>query len=119
MAPRRWITDAVVLATYFGYYAYPEGPERMHVYYIAYGVLAAWLGYILYKGVTPSILACALLISEGGQQAICGSFKFGSIQTGEDLCVMLGGEDIYKALGSMAFAALVVIWLNQRRNSRS
>lgn len=110
----RRLFDAATIAVYFGYYVADERLARAQIYYVMCGAFMALTGMLLAHGFRPSALASALMVTEGAQQAICGALTFGELP-GCDLCLAVGGSDVYRALGSLTLAGMVTLWLSRRQ----
>lgn len=102
----RALSNALALAVYFGYYQLSDPIARGQVYYAMCGLLMVWAGLCMHAGWRPPAFACALMMIEGGQQAVFGAFDFGP-PTGVDLGPKLLGDDLYHALVSLTLAGLV------------
>lgn len=111
------ISLIAVVAAHFGYYFWPVGVARSWVYYIAIGLLLVWLGWCLLQSALTFAggMAGAYLMIEAGQQAACGALAFGMLPTGRDICRDVIGEDFYRAVGSLALAGMVALWLSRQQ----
>lgn len=102
-----------VAATFWGYYVIPDDLARRWAYYAAQGAILAAAGWLLRPAARtfPGLLACAVLMFEGGQQALCGMAHMTWPPAG-DACVDLIGAQPYQALLSLTAAALIArrIW---------
>lgn len=113
MRPSETSNGLVAVAAHFSYYYFPPGWQRGWAFYVSMGVLTAWVGYgwRAMAKTWPGVLAGCLLITEGAQQAVCGSLTAWVQPDGRDICRAMIGDDIYRIVGSLALAGLLlVVW---------
>ena len=120
MLLRDTITAVITFAAYFTYYGFADLRDRRWMYYVACGVLAAWVGWCwrqdgLRQGRTLLAFAGTMMLIEGSQQAVCGLLRWRS--TGRaDLCVQVLGDTVYTALASLLLAGALTwgaSWLSR------
>lgn len=103
-----WHALAAAMVAFFGYYGLPES-ERAWMYYIAVGVLVITLAVWHWPFVrsTAGHLACSVCVVEAVQHSACGLFRWGQVATGEDLCRVAFGSDLYHAIQSLVMAGAI------------
>lgn len=109
MPLRDSITAALAVAAYFSYYYFQDIRDRRWMFYVASGVLVAWLGWCMRQdGFMQRRLLLAfagtLLMIEGAQQAVCGMLRW-QAPGPRDLCVQVLGDSVYTAVASLLLAA--------------
>lgn len=103
-----WHALIAAMVAFYGYYRLPLS-ERSWFYYIAVGVLVitlvAW--HWPFVRSTAGHLACAICAVEATQHSLCGLARWGQVATGEDLCRVAFGSDMYHAIVSLALSAAI------------
>ena len=102
------ITLVLAVAAYLGYYSFADLTQRAWAYYVATGVLMAWLAWERRQTATtgPAAFVATYILIESAQQAFFGALAWGSLPTGQDLAVQLGFEPVYVAATSLLLAGV-------------
>jgi hypothetical protein len=112
------VTVALAAFAYLGYYRWSDPIERAWVSYIGCAVLTVWLVWQQTGRRTwVGLFGIFYITFEGAQQATCGYFEFGTVPDGQDICVRLVGEEVYRAAMSIILAVIftgAIKWQNRQ-----
>ena len=115
---RDCVTVALALSAYLGYYHWADPIDRAWVSYITCAALTLWLAWDRPGRRTWLRFFAAVYITfEALQQIGCGLLEFGTVPDGQDICIRVVGEEVYRAAMSIVLATLITgafKWQNRR-----